>query len=66
MYLSGVSFYVLGDHFLIHQSHPYEEEARRSEVLQSAHRHPVALTDIFDGSASTTARFTVTSGRRLA
>lgn len=32
MYLSGVSFYVLSDHFLIHQSHPYEEEARRSEV----------------------------------
>ncbi|KAI0034694.1 glycosyl-transferase for dystroglycan-domain-containing protein [Vararia minispora EC-137] len=31
MYLSGVSFYVLGDHFLIHQSHAYEEEARKSE-----------------------------------
>ncbi|KAI0002188.1 glycosyl-transferase for dystroglycan-domain-containing protein [Russula compacta] len=31
MYLSGVSFYVLSDHFLIHQSHVYEEEARRSE-----------------------------------
>ncbi|KAI9508561.1 glycosyl-transferase for dystroglycan-domain-containing protein [Russula earlei] len=31
MYLSGVSFYVLSDHFLIHQSHTYEEEARRSE-----------------------------------
>ncbi|KAI0260188.1 glycosyl-transferase for dystroglycan-domain-containing protein [Gloeopeniophorella convolvens] len=31
MYLSGVSFYVLSDHFLIHQSHAYEEEARRSE-----------------------------------
>lgn len=32
MYLSGISFYVLGDHFLIHQNHLYEEEARRSEV----------------------------------
>ncbi|OCH89878.1 hypothetical protein OBBRIDRAFT_755913 [Obba rivulosa] len=31
MYLSGVSFYVLADHFLIHQSHKYEEEARREE-----------------------------------
>lgn len=31
MYLSGISFYVLSDHFLIHQSHAYEEEARRSE-----------------------------------
>ena len=28
MYLSGVSFYVLSDHFLIRQSHTYEEEAR--------------------------------------
>ena len=32
MYLSGISFYVLGDHFLIHQNHLYEEEARPSEV----------------------------------
>ncbi|KAH9050950.1 glycosyl-transferase for dystroglycan-domain-containing protein [Lactarius deliciosus] len=31
MYLSGVSFYVLSDHFLIHQSHTYEEEARKNE-----------------------------------
>ncbi|KAI0272116.1 glycosyl-transferase for dystroglycan-domain-containing protein [Russula aff. rugulosa BPL654] len=31
MYLSGISFYVLSDHFLVHQSHVYEEEARRSE-----------------------------------
>ncbi|CDO70899.1 Glycosyltransferase Family 49 protein [Trametes cinnabarina] len=31
MYLSGVSFYVLSDHFLIHQSHRYDEEARREE-----------------------------------
>lgn len=32
MYLSGVSFYVLADHFVIHQSHTYEEQARREEV----------------------------------
>ncbi|KAI0826101.1 glycosyl-transferase for dystroglycan-domain-containing protein [Irpex lacteus] len=31
MYQSGVTFYVLSDHFLIHQSHTYEEEARREE-----------------------------------
>ncbi|CCM04638.1 uncharacterized protein FIBRA_06822 [Fibroporia radiculosa] len=33
MYLGGVSFYVLADHFLIHQSHTYEEEARREELI---------------------------------
>ena len=32
MYLSGVSYYVLSDHFLIHQSHKYEEQARKEEV----------------------------------
>ncbi|KAJ7039075.1 glycosyltransferase family 49 protein [Mycena alexandri] len=31
MYLSGVSYYVLADHFLIHQNHLYEETARRNE-----------------------------------
>ncbi|EGO00707.1 glycosyltransferase family 49 protein [Serpula lacrymans var. lacrymans S7.3] len=31
MYLSGMSFYVLSDHFLVHQSHLYEEAARRQE-----------------------------------
>lgn len=31
MYLSGVSYYVLSDHFLIHQGHPYEETARKNE-----------------------------------
>ncbi|KAK7057527.1 putative 2-hydroxyacid dehydrogenase UNK4.10 [Favolaschia claudopus] len=29
MYLSGISYYVLADHFLIHQNHLYEETARR-------------------------------------
>lgn len=32
MYLSGVSFYILADHFLVHQSHLYEEVARKLEV----------------------------------
>jgi hypothetical protein len=32
MYLSGISFYVLSDHFMIHQSHLYEENARKTEV----------------------------------
>ncbi|KAH7927477.1 glycosyltransferase family 49 protein, partial [Leucogyrophana mollusca] len=31
MYISGMSFYVLADHFLVHQSHPYEEAARKLE-----------------------------------
>lgn len=31
MYLSGISFYVLADHFIIHQNHLYEELARKSE-----------------------------------
>ena len=44
MYLSGISFYVLSDHFLIHQSHLYEEEVRRSEV--STTHLPLNATDI--------------------
>ncbi|KAF9073566.1 glycosyl-transferase for dystroglycan-domain-containing protein [Rhodocollybia butyracea] len=31
MYLSGISFYVLSDHFIIHQNHLYEEKARKDE-----------------------------------
>lgn len=31
LYLSGVSFYVLPDDFLIHQSHEYAETARKNE-----------------------------------
>ncbi|KAE9408757.1 hypothetical protein BT96DRAFT_1100066 [Gymnopus androsaceus JB14] len=31
MYLSGVSFYVLSDHFIVHQNHAYEEKARKDE-----------------------------------
>ncbi|KAF5354639.1 hypothetical protein D9756_005432 [Leucocoprinus leucothites] len=31
MYLSGMSFYVLSDHFIVHQNHLYEENARKSE-----------------------------------
>lgn len=32
MYLSGISYYVLADHFIIHQNHLYEEAARKNEV----------------------------------
>jgi glycosyltransferase-like protein LARGE len=32
MYLSGMSFHVLSDHFIIHQNHLYEENARKNEV----------------------------------
>ncbi|KAF9485941.1 hypothetical protein BDN70DRAFT_822694 [Pholiota conissans] len=31
MYLAGISFYVLSDHFIIHQNHLYEESARKTE-----------------------------------
>ncbi|KAH9485472.1 LARGE xylosyl- and glucuronyltransferase 2 [Psilocybe cubensis] len=31
MYLAGVSFYVLADHFIVHQNHLYEENARKNE-----------------------------------
>lgn len=31
LYLSGVSFYVLPDDFVIHQSHAYAEKARQHE-----------------------------------
>ncbi|KAF9565577.1 glycosyltransferase family 49 protein [Agrocybe pediades] len=31
MYLSGISYYVLADHFIIHQNHLYEETARKNE-----------------------------------
>ncbi|KAF8897102.1 glycosyltransferase family 49 protein [Gymnopilus junonius] len=31
MYLSGISYYVLADHFIIHQNHLYEEMARKTE-----------------------------------
>ena len=32
LYLSGVSYFILPDDFLIHQSHPYAEKARQHEV----------------------------------
>ena len=35
MHISGVSFYVLSDHFIIHQSHTYAEEARKYEVSRA-------------------------------
>ncbi|KAF9268696.1 glycosyltransferase family 49 protein [Marasmius fiardii PR-910] len=31
MYLSGITYYVLSDHFIIHQNHAYAEKARKTE-----------------------------------
>ncbi|KAF8345982.1 glycosyl-transferase for dystroglycan-domain-containing protein [Amanita rubescens] len=31
MYLSGTSFYVLADHFIVHQNHLYQETVRKNE-----------------------------------
>ncbi|KAG7091027.1 hypothetical protein E1B28_010088 [Marasmius oreades] len=33
MYLSGITYYVLSDHFIIHQNHLYEEKARKNERI---------------------------------
>lgn len=35
MYLSGIDFYVLADHFLIHQNHKYPLTIRKNEVRLS-------------------------------
>ena len=56
MYLSGVSFYVLSDHFLIHQSHKYEEEARREEVVAWCFRWIIDWYS-YPFSANTTASY---------
>ena len=37
MSISGMEFYVLADHFLIHRSHLYAEKARAIEVLFNCH-----------------------------
>jgi hypothetical protein len=36
MHLWGMSFYVLSDHFIVHQNHAYEETARKNEVSLTA------------------------------
>lgn len=51
MYLSGMSFFVLADHFLAHQSHVYEAAARRLEV-----RSCIACDPLSDAHASFEAR----------
>ena len=67
MYLSGVSFYVLSDHFLIHQSHTYEEEARKNEVSERTFSSKVcAIQIIGHNSVGTIARYTQTLKRKLA
>ena len=65
MYISGVSFYVLSDHFIVHQNHLYEEKARKDEVstpLRISHLH--ATADLF-ASGNSTRRFTPTLRKRL-
>ena len=64
MYLSGISFHVLSDHFLIHQSHLYEEEARKSEV-SFLHLH-LNATNILPQSASTIGEYIQILKRKLA
>ncbi|KAK7444270.1 hypothetical protein VKT23_015280 [Stygiomarasmius scandens] len=39
MYLSGISYYVLADHFIIHQNHLYDESARKPEACFLALLH---------------------------
>lgn len=39
MSISGMEFYVLADHFLIHKSHIYAEKARATEVLLNCDFH---------------------------
>lgn len=39
MYLAGVSYYVLADHFIIHQNHLYEETVRIHEVRPGCSNH---------------------------
>ena len=64
MYLSGVSFYVLSDHFLVHQNHLYEEAARKQEV-RFHFSVPSSLAFICITSANITAKYTQTSRRKL-
>lgn len=51
MYLSGMSFFVIADHFLVHQSHAYEEAARRLEVRGSLFNND-ASSDVHGSLAS--------------
>jgi hypothetical protein len=44
MYLSGVSYRVIADHFIIHQNHLYEETARKNEVSAYFHNRIILLT----------------------
>ena len=47
MYLSGVSFFIMSEHFLIHQSHKYEEQARREEVCSISFSFKLVPTEYF-------------------
>ena len=64
MYLSGISFYVLSDHFLVHQNHLYEEAARKHEVSFSFLRMWMNAY-LNPNSANTTVRSIQISKRKL-
>jgi hypothetical protein len=63
LYLSGVSYFVLPDDFLIHQSHPYAEKARKHEVRT---KEGPSLTLNFLRSDGTTGSCTRIFGKRSA
>jgi hypothetical protein len=66
MYLSGITYYVLADHFLVHQNHLYEEVTRKNEVLIWFIFLQAKLTPRFPPfSANTTAKYTPTSKKKL-
>ncbi|KAG6878195.1 hypothetical protein C0993_010956 [Termitomyces sp. T159_Od127] len=49
MYISGISFFVLADHFIIHQSHRYEEIARKNEVSLEQSLQKLSINQVYQG-----------------
>ena len=66
MRLSGMSYYVLADHFLVHQNHLYEEVARKNEVISFSVFKSNTYRRIHDYSVNTIARFTTISRKKHA
>jgi len=64
MYLSGMNFFVLADHFIVHQSHKYPETLRKNEVSLTSWTAIMKL--IVSRRDCLTGRFTMTSGKRCA
>lgn len=65
MYLSGVSYYVLSDHFIVHQNHIYEEKARKDEVSHVRSAYTACNCSFSPVRENSTRRFTPISKRRL-